>query len=111
MNEWMNGDSKNISKIYFLTCKKHLKKEFSMIHLNNILKQLNIHTVRDVTEEMWWKKDDSLKNVFLLEFLCCDDLGGMKQKCYFSKKLLPCELWNRWIIGIAFTKRGLPMEK
>ena len=86
-----------------------------MTHLNNTLNdilnnELIVHMERDVTEEMWWKKDDAPKHIFLLEFLCYYNLGVTQQKCYYSENLLLCELWNRWIIHIDFTKRGLPWK-
>lgn len=64
---------------------------------------------------MWWnylwEKGDSFKNVFLLKFLCCYDLGMTQQMCYFSEKMLLYELWSKWIIHMDITERGLPMVK
>lgn len=52
-----------------------------------------------------------IENVFLLEFLCCYDLGMSLLMCYFSEKLLLCELLSKWITHIDFTERGLPVRK
>lgn len=40
-----------------------------------------------------------------MEFLCCYDLEMSQQMCYFSEKLLLCELRSKRIIPISFTER------